>query len=180
MNEFPGLFKGLGRLNQTYTIKLRQGATPFAQCVTRRVTIPLLKSVKEELEQMERLGVIARVQQLTDWCAGLVVVLKLNGKVRLCVDLNESVQRERHPLPAVDQVLGQLTGATVFSKLDANSGFWQAPLDPLSALLTAFITPFGRFYFHRLPFGISSAPEIFQRLMSQILAGLPGTVCMIG
>ena len=70
--------------------------------------------------------------------------------------------------------------ATVFSKLDANSGFWQVPLDPLSELLTTFITPFGRFCFHRLPFGISSAPEIFQRLMSQMLAGLPGTVCMIG
>lgn len=131
---------------------------------------------------MEQLGVIARVEQPTDWCAGMVVVPKPNGKVRICVDLtklNRSVRRERHPLPSVDQVLAQLSGATVFSKLDANSGFWQVPLSPDSALLTTFITPFGRFCFHRLPFGISSAPEIFQRLMSQMLAGLPGTVCMM-
>ena len=93
--------------------------------------------------------------------------------------LNESVRRERYPLPSVDQILAQLSGATVFSKLDANSGFWQVPLSPDSALLTTFITPFGRFCFHRLPFGISSAPEIFQRLMSQMLAVLLGTVCMM-
>ena len=96
----------------------------------------------------------------------MVVVPKLNGKVRICVDLtrlNESVKRERHPLPAVDQTLAQLAGANVFTKLDANSGFWQIPLAPSSALLTTFITPFGQFCFHRMPFGISSAPEHFQR-----------------
>ena len=180
--EFPSLFKGLGKLNQPYTIKLHPDATPFSQSVVRRVAIPLMQPVKEELERMEQLGVIARVEQPTDWCAGLVVVQKPNGKVRICVDLtklNESVRRERHPLPAVDQVLAQLSGATIFSKLDANSGFWQVPLSPESALLTTFITPFGRFCFHRLPFGISSAPEIFQRVMSQMLTGLPGTVCMM-
>ena len=141
-----------------------------------------MPKVKEELERMERLGVISRVEQPTDWCAGLVVVPKPNGKVRICVDLtklNECVLRERHPLPAVDQVLAQLSGATIFSKLDANSGFWQVPLSPDSALLTTFITPFGRFCFHRLPFGITSAPEIIQRLMSQMLDDLPGTVCMM-
>ena len=89
--------------------------------------------------------------------------------------LNESVRRERHPLPSVDQVLAQLSGATIFSKLDANSGFWQVPLSQESALL---ITPFGRFCFHRLPFGISSAPEIFQRMMSQMQSGLHTRDCL--
>ena len=68
---------------------------------------------------------------------------KKDGRVRICVDLtqlNKSVQRERHQLLAVEQVLAQLTGAKVFSKLDANSGFWQIPLAPESALLTTFIT----------------------------------------
>ena len=90
--------------------------------------------------------------------------------------LNESV---RHPLPAVDQVLAQLAGATVFSKLDANSGFWQIPLSTESAPLTTFLIPYGRYCFHRLPFGITSAPEIFQRQMSQILAGVQGAVCLM-
>ena len=84
------------------------------------------------------------MEQPTDWCAGMVVIPKPNGKVRMCVDLtklNESVRLERHPLPSVDRVLAQLSGATIFSKLDANSGFWQVPLSPDSALLTTFITP---------------------------------------
>ena len=131
---------------------------------------------------MESMGVITRVNQPTEWCAGMVVVPKASGKVRICVDLtklNESVRRERHPLPAVDQTLAQLAGAKHFSKLDANSGFWQIPLDPTSSLLTTFITPFGRYCFHRLPFGISSAPEHFQRRMSEALSGLTGVVCMM-
>jgi hypothetical protein len=87
---------------------------------------------------MEDMGVIMKIQEPTDWCAGMVVVPKPNGKVRICVDLtnlNQSVQRERHPLPAIDQILAQLAGAKVFSTLDANSGFWQIPLDPESAKL---------------------------------------------
>ena len=112
----------------------------------------------------------------------MVVVPKGNKKVRICVDLthmNKSVRRERHPLPAVEQSLAQLAGARVFSTLDANSGFWQIPLDRNSALLTTFITPYGRYCFHRLPFGITSAPEHFQRQMSDILTGLEGVVGMM-
>ena len=67
----------------------------------------------------------------------------------------------------------------MFSKLDANSGFWQIPLASESAQLTTFITSFGRFCFHRLPFGITSAPEHFQRRMSELLSGVPGVVCMM-
>ena len=111
----------------------------------------------------------------------MVVVPKANGKVRICVDLtrlNNSVCRERHPLPAVDQTLVQLAGAKVLSKLDANSGFWQIPLSRESIPLTTFITPYGR-YFNRLPFGITSAPAHFQRRMSEVLGDLEGVVGMV-
>ena len=180
--EFPKLFTGLGKLEGEYTIQLDPGAKPFALSTSRRVAVPLMGAVKQELERMEILGVISKIQEPTDWCSGMVVVPKSDGKVRICVDLtrlNQSVHCERHPLPAVDQVLAQLAGATVLSKLDANSGFWQIPLSLDSAKLTTFITPFGRYCFNRLPFGISSAPEHFQRRMSEILTGLPGVVCMM-
>lgn len=181
-DQFPSLFRGLGRLEGEYTIELRDDARPYALTTPRRVAIPLLKSVRQELNRMEELGVIAKVNQPTEWCAGMVVVPKANSQVRICVDLtrlNLSVKRERHPLPAVDQTLALLAGAKVFTKLDANSGFWQIPLAPASSLLTTFITPFGRYCFHRLPFGISSAPEHFQRRMSEALSGMTGTVCMM-
>ena len=79
---------------------------------------------------MERMGVVNRVRQPTEWCSGMVVVPNTDGRVRICVDLtrlNESVRREHHPLPAVEQALAQLEGARIFSKIDANSGFWQIP-----------------------------------------------------
>ena len=85
--------------------------------------------------------------------------------------------RETYPLPKFDNTLAQLTGATVFRKLDANSGFWQIPLDECSRKLTTFITPFGRYQFNRMPFGIACVPEHFQRQMEAILAGQDGVLC---
>ena len=111
-----------------------------------------------------------------------VVVKKKSGGVRICVDLkplNKCVLHERHPLPRVDDTLAQLTGATIFSKLDTNSGFWQIPLSEESKLLTTFITPFGRYYYNKLPFDITSAPEHFQRRMSSLLERLQGVLCVM-
>ena len=118
----------------------------------------------------------------TEWCAGIIPVLKQNGSVLICVDLthlNKAFQREIHQMPSVDENLGKLGDSKIFSKLDANSGFRQIPLDEESKLLTTFVTPFGRFCFNRLPFGISSVPEIFQRTMSKILEGSEGTLCQM-
>ena len=73
--------------------------------------------------------IISKVDEPTEQCAGMVDSPKANGKVRICVDLtnlNENIPREFHPLPSVDHT--QLAQATVFSKLDANSGFWQIGL----------------------------------------------------
>lgn len=137
--------------------------------------------VKNELERMERLGVISRVEALIDWCCGMVVdPKKFKTEVRICVDLtplNESVCHEKFILPSVDQTLGMLAGAWHFTKLDSNMGLWQIPLSKESALNTTFITPFRRYHFNRLPFGISSAPEHFQNMMvTEVIAGLEGVV----
>ena len=110
------------------------------------------------------------------------MVPKKSGSVRICVDfrnLNESVLREVHPLPTVEESLATLSGATVFSKLDANNGFWQVPLAEESRHLTTFVTPFGRYWFCKMPFDISSGPEHFQKRMSSILAGQEGVLCHI-
>ena len=76
---------------------------------------------------MEEMGVITKVSEPTSWCAGMVVVLKRSGDVRICVDLkpiNGSILRETYPIPQVDETLAKLAGVAFFSKLDANSGFW--------------------------------------------------------
>ena len=172
----------MGTIEGEYAIVLKKDAKPYALATLRRIPLPLKGQVEEELKRMEALRVIRKVDVPTDWCAGMVVVPKSNNKVRICVDLtklNRSVCRERHILPSVEQTLAQLKGAKIFSKLDANSGFWQIKLSSQSALLTTFITPVGRFCFNRLPFGITSAPEFYQKKMSHILSGLTGVVCMM-
>ena len=181
-SRHPKLFKGLGKLDGKYNIELKDNAVPYAVNTPRRIALPLLPKVKDKLMELEQQGVISKVDQPTDWCAPIVAVPKSNGDVRVCVDLtklNDQVKRERLMLPSVDDVLSQLSGAKVFSKLDANSGFYQIELTPQSALLTTFITPFGRFCYNRLPFGITSAPEYFQKRMQSVLAGVEGTVNMI-
>ena len=79
----------------------------------------------------------------------------------------------------MDDTLAQLAGATVFSKIDANSGFWQIPLAKESRPLTTFITPYDRYFFNKLPFGISCVPELFQQRMNKIVDGLEGVVCQM-
>ncbi len=180
--EFPKLFCGLGKMEGEYNIVLKPGAQPFSLSTPRRISLPLLPKDREELDRMEQQGVISKVEGPTEWCAPMVVVPKRTGKVRICTDLtelNKSVMREKHPLPSVEHTLGQLAGAKVFSKLDANAGFWQIPLSKESSLLTTFITPFGRYCYNRLYFGISSAPEHFQKRMSRILEGLVGVLCQM-
>ena len=126
---------------------------------------------------MEQMQIISRVDEPTEWCAGIVVSPKANGKVRICVDLtnlNENIPREFHPPPSVDHT--QLAQATVFSQLDANSGFWQIGLSLESAKRTTFVTQFRRVCFNRLPFGMSYTPEHFQKPISQVLEGTDGAL----
>ena len=116
-----------------YEIKLKPDAKPYSLFTARKIPIPLRDMVHNELKQMEASGVISKVDQPTAW---------------ICVDLkplNENVLREVYPMPHVDETLAFLAGAKVFSKLDANSGFWQVPLAESCRHLTTFIMPFGRY-----------------------------------
>ena len=96
------------------------------------------------------------ISPVTEWCSGIVPVLKPNGKVHICVDLvqlNKSFKREVHPMYSVDESLANLSKSRVFSKLDANSRFWQLPLDKEPHLLTTFITPYSCYCLIIFPLG---------------------------
>ena len=128
VQRFLQLFQGLGRMQGEYTIQLKDGAVLFALTTPRRVAIPLMESVRAELENMEKLGVISRIETPMDWCARMVIVPKSNKRVRICINLtklNENVRRERHPLPVVEQMLAQVTG---FLETRCKFGFLANPV----------------------------------------------------
>ena len=124
------------------------------------------------------MDVIRKVDEPTEWVNSLVVVEKPKSKkLRVCLDprpLNKAIRREHFHLPTLEDSTTRLTGACIFSKLDANHGYWQVPLAEKSQLLTTFNSPFGRYCFKRMPFGIKSAQEVFQKRMSQSLGDLQG------
>ena len=109
--RFPKVFSGLGNMGDPYEIKLKEGARPYALYTPRNVSIPYRAQVGRELDRMQQMGVIERVEEPTQWCAGMVVVPRKSGEVRICVDmkpLNESVLREVYPIPTVEETLAQL------------------------------------------------------------------------
>ena len=108
----------------------------------------------------------------------MVLVTKKNkDQLRVCANLrrlNKSEKREKSIVPTIDDILTKLAAAQVLSLSDAASGLWQIPLDKESAKLTTFITPFGRYYLYRLPFGITSSPDIFRGEMTEPLKDQEG------
>ena len=121
---------------------------------------------------------IEKVSGPTTWVSPAVFAPK-PGKddVRICVDMrcaNEAIQREKRPIPTVDEVLEELNGSTVFSKLDMNMGFHQIELEESSRDITTFSAGDSLFRYKRLSFGINSAPEQYQNIVRQTIAGCPG------
>ena len=170
LQRYPQLFSGLGTMPGIFKINLYEDAQPKRLFSPRPISVGLRDQAKAEIDNMIKLGIIEPVEQPTDWCSGLTIAPKPGGKIRMCIDLtmlNKSVKREGYPLPRISDMLTHLAEGTMFSKLDANSGFWQIKIHETSKLYTTFVTPWGRFCFNRMPFGISSAPEFFQRTMEK-------------
>ena len=131
---------------------------------------------------MVKSGILERVTGPSKWLSPIVVAWRKNGNVRLCGDfrrLNEAIQRERYAIPSADSFFAKMSGAKYFSCLDLESGFHQIKLDAESSELTTISTHCGNYRFKRLPFGVSSAPELFQRVMSDHLIDLPGCLVYI-
>ena len=122
------------------------------------------EQLKSELQRLTERDILATVTAPTPWVSSLVVVPEKDGRLRLCLDpkdLNQAIQREHYPLPTIEDVATCLHGAKVFTKLAVRNGFWHVKLDDSSSDLTTFNTPFGRYRWKRMAFGIRSAPEVF-------------------
>lgn len=148
----------------------------------RRIPVALKDAVKEKLNDLLETDIIERVKGYSEWCSPIVTTFKDNGELRLCIDMrqvNKAIRREYYPLPTFDDLMPRLEGAKIFTKLDIKSAFHQCLLDEQSRMMTTFITPWGRFRYKRLLFGVTCAPEIFQRIMTDILVECTNVIVFI-
>ena len=180
MKEFVDVFKGTGKLQGKYHLELDENATPIVH-PPRKVPVAIKERLRNELERLTKMDIIKPVSTPTPWVSSLVTVVK-PGKLRICIDpkhLNQNIKRSHYPLPTIEDLLPDLSKARIFSVVDAKNGFWHVELDEESSYLTTFNTPFGRYRWLRMPFGISSAPEEYQRRQDQTVEGLPGVRSII-
>ena len=154
-------------------------ARPFRQPL-RRQPETYVKEIDCQVTEMEAHGIVERAA--SPWASNVLLVNKKDGTFRLCVDyrqLNKLVYKDTYPLPHIDTCLGSLNGATWFSTLDLRSGYHNIPIRHADKDKTAFITRRGCFRYNVLPFGMSTAPANFQRLMDLVLCGLTYQTCLV-
>ena len=181
LEEFSEVFKEeLGMLKGvTAKIYTDPGATPSFHSA-RPVAYSQLKKVEAELERLQSQGIIEPVQ-FSDWAAPIVPVPKSDGNIRICGDykvtINRAAKLDKYPIPRINDLFASLAGGKTFSKLDLSHAYQQIQLDEESRQYVTINTHRGLFRYNRLPFGVSSAPSIFQRVMETLLQGIPG-VCV--
>ncbi len=172
-NTAPGTYK-----HEIVSLKLRDDAVP-KQFPPRKVPLALQAQARAQLDEMLRDGVVERVTEPSEWVHPMQIAFKPDGRLRICMDpryLNQFLERAIFPFPSLDQVFSSIKGAKYFSKIDLTWGFWNLLLDEESSKLCTFVTPWGVFRYKRLPFGVSPAPEVFHRVLADVLRDIPGVI----
>ena len=176
LSEYDDVFSGVGKLPGILHVQTDEQATPV-QMATRSVPEALREEVKTELDRLVEDGIVKTVSEPTEWISAMVAVRKPSSGIRICIDptpLNRAIKRNHYPLPTIDDLTPALSEAKVFSVCDVKSGYWHVELDEESSFLTTFTTPWGRYRWCRMPFGLRCASEEFQRRLHMALEGLEG------
>ncbi|KAM7315470.1 uncharacterized protein ISCGN_005253 [Ixodes scapularis] len=183
LDRYQAIFKDeLGKISgEEARLFLKEGSHhKFLKA--RSVPFALVPAVEKELSNLEALGVITPTTS-SEFATPLVPVPKKDGTIRLCCDykmtLNPMLDVERYPLPRVDELFSVLAGGQSFSKIDLNRAYQQVVMSEESRRLLTITTHKGLYLMNRLPFGIASAPAIFQREMDNMLKGIPGVACYL-
>lgn len=174
---------GLGTVTGfTAKIAVDPSATP-KYCKARAVPYFYHEKVEKELDRLVEEGTLEPVE-FSEWAAPIVAVLKPDKQnVRICGDFKQTVnpvaKLDRYPIPRVEDLFAKLAGGKAFTKLDLSQAYLQVPLDEESRKLVVVNTHKDLYRYTRLPYGVSSAPGIFQRLMETVLQGIPNVIVYI-
>jgi hypothetical protein len=171
-----GDFKG-----ECITLKLKEIAKPKFLPV-RQIPFALKDKVKNEIKRLLDNKRIEAVKY-SEWGTPVVPIMKPDGSVRLCGDykvtLNPYLETDHYPLPHIESIFQTLKGGEYYCELDLKEAYLQAPLDSTSQMLTVINTEFGIYKYLYLPYGVSTGPGSFQRLMSMKLSHIPNTIVFI-
>ncbi|XP_042012315.1 uncharacterized protein LOC121760756 [Salvia splendens] len=166
---FPDTLPGLPPDRQVeFTIDLEPGSAPVSKA-PYRMAPKELDELKVQLQELLDLGFIR--PSVSPWGAPVLFVKKKDGTMRMCVDyreLSKLTLKNKYPLPRIDDLLDQLKGASVFSKMDLKSGYHQLKIKPEDVPKTAFRTRYGHYEFTVVPFGVTNAPAVFMDLMNRV------------
>ncbi|XP_045452156.1 uncharacterized protein K02A2.6-like [Melitaea cinxia] len=148
----------------------------------RRIPIPIEEKIEMKIKELLECDIIEEVHEPSKWISPIVPILKDNGELRLCVDMrraNTAIMRENHPLPSMEHLLPKIRKAKYFTKLDIKNAFHQVELHPDSRYITTFISSKGLYRYKRLMFGITCAPELFQKILEKMLLKCDGAINFI-
>ena len=171
-----GMYRG-----EPVSIKLSPNAIPkFLKA--RPVPYALKERVEKEIDNMVADGVLKPIPY-SEWATPVVPIIKKNGNIRLCGDyrstVNEATESDTYPMPTASEIFALLAGGKFFTTLDLDRAYTQVPVDDKTAKLLTLNTCKGLFAVHRLAFGVKASPGIFQRIMSSLLANMPGVAVLL-
>ena len=174
-------------MDELFSITLNPGVKPI-QAAPHRYAAPKLPIIKEALDKLVNTEQLIRVNKPTHWISNMVVRERpasdsKPAKVCICLDpsqtINKAIIRPVYPIPTLEENIHRFHKAKIFSTFDIKDAFQTIRLTDESSFLTTMHTPWGRYHWTRLPFGISSAPEEFQRRLHDILCGLEGAINIV-
>ena len=170
--EFPEVFSDLPGKTELCKLRIDTGDALPVALRPYRPPDRMKEGVREEVEKLLELGVAE--PSYSPWASPVVPVPKKDGSLRICVDfrrLNSVTVPDPYYMVTLDEILEKVGSSGCLSKLDLSKGFYQIGIEEESREKTAFVTPFGKFCFNRMPFGLRNAPAIFQRTMEEVLRG---------
>ncbi|GFW85302.1 retrovirus-related Pol polyprotein from transposon 17.6 [Trichonephila clavipes] len=139
----------------------------------RRLSCSEKLQVNDQIDDWLQQGIIR--ESCSDYCSPIVLCKKKDGNLRICIDyrkINSKTDKDRYPLPLIEEVLDQLQSGNFFSIIDLKNGFFHVEMEESSKKFTSFVTHNGQYEFNKVPFGLCNSPSVFQRFINHVFRDL--------